>query len=75
MKTGGKSPDFSSVGGTNEAAHILSLMGDRAVIQGRKTTETNTFQNRRKEESGMAVRSFQSLLSADTKETFTLEGL
>ena len=25
------------------------------MIQGRKTTETNTFQNRRKEESGMAV--------------------
>ena len=55
MKTGGKSPVFSPVGGANEAAHILSLMGDRTVIQGRKTTETNTFQNQRKEVSNMAV--------------------
>ena len=55
MKTGGKSPDFSPVGGANEAAHILSLMGGRAVIQGHKTTETNTFQNQRKEVSNMAV--------------------
>ena len=55
MKTGGKSPVFSPVGGANEAAHILSLMGGRTVIQGRKTTETNTFQNRRKEVSNMAV--------------------
>jgi len=31
------------VGIENEAAHILSLMGGRAVIQGRKTTKTNTF--------------------------------
>ena len=51
MKTGGKSPYFSSVGGANEAAHILG----RAVIQGRKTTETSTFQNQRKEVSNMAV--------------------
>ena len=36
MKTGGKSPYFSPVGGANEAAHILSLMGGRAAIQGRK---------------------------------------
>ena len=55
MKTGGKSPVFSPVGGANEAAHILSLMGGRTVIQGRKTTETNTFQNQRKEVSNMAV--------------------
>ena len=55
MKTGGKSPDFSSVGGANEAAHILSLMGGQAVIQGRKTTKTNTFQNQRKEVSNMTV--------------------
>ena len=55
MKTGGKFPDFSPVGGANEAAHILSLMGGRAVIQGRKTTETNTFQDQRKEVSNMAV--------------------
>ena len=55
MKTGGKSPDFSSVGGVNEAAHIFSLMGGQAVIQGHKTTETNTFQNQRKEVSNMAV--------------------
>ena len=55
MKTGGKSPVFSPVGGANEAAHILSLMGGRAVIQGRKTTKTNTFQNQRKEVSNMAV--------------------
>ena len=27
MNTGGKSPVFSPVGGANEAAHILSLMG------------------------------------------------
>ena len=43
------------MGGANEAAHILSLMGGRTVIQGRKTTETNTFQNQRKEVSNMAV--------------------
>ena len=55
MKTGGKSPVFSPVGGANEAAHILSLMGGQAVIQGCKTTETNTFQNQRKEVSNMAV--------------------
>lgn len=55
MKTGGKPPVFSPVGGANEAAHILSLMGGRTVIQGRKTTETNTFQNQRKEVSNMAV--------------------
>lgn len=55
MNTGGKSPVFSPVGGANEAAHILSLMGGRAAIQGLKTTETNTFQNRRKEVSNMAV--------------------
>ena len=36
MKTGGKSPYFSPGGGANEAAHILSLMGGRAAIQGRK---------------------------------------
>ena len=36
MKTGGKSPYFSPVGGANEAAHILFLMGGRAAIQGRK---------------------------------------
>ena len=36
MNTGGKSPVFSPVGGANEAAHILSLMGGRAAIQGRK---------------------------------------
>ena len=51
MNTGGKSPVFSPVGGANEAAHILSLIGDRTVIQGRKSAETNTFQNRRKEVS------------------------
>ena len=55
MNTGGKSPVFSSVGGVNEATRILSLMGGQAVIQGRKTTETNTFQNQRKEVSNMAV--------------------
>ena len=36
MKTGGKSTYFSPVGSANEAAHILSLMGGRAAIQGRK---------------------------------------
>ena len=55
MNTGGKSPLFSPVGGANEAAHILSLMGGQAVIQGHKTTETNTFQNQRKDVSNMAV--------------------
>lgn len=55
MKTGGKSPYFSPVGGANEATHILSPMGGRAAIQGRKPAETNTFQNRRKEVSNMAV--------------------
>jgi len=55
MNTGGKSPVFSPVDGTNEAAHILSLMGGRAAVQGCKTTEMNTFQNRRKEVSNMAV--------------------
>src|SRR5699024_11855096 len=55
MNTGGKSPVFSPVSGANEVAHILSLMGGRAVIQGRKTTKTNTFQNQRKEVSNMAV--------------------
>ena len=30
-------------------------MGGQAVIQGHKTTETNTFQNQRKEVSNMAV--------------------
>ena len=55
MNTGGKSPVFSPVGGANEAAHIFSLMGGQAVIQGHKTTEMNTFQNRRKEVSNMAV--------------------
>lgn len=55
MKTGGKSPYFSPVGSANEAAHILSLMGGRAAIQGRNPAETNTFQNRRKEVSNMAV--------------------
>lgn len=55
MKTGGKSPYFSPVGGANEAAHILSLMGGRAAIQGRNPAETNTFQNRGKEVSNMAV--------------------
>ena len=55
MNTGGKSPVFSPVGGESETAHILSLMGDGVVIQGRKTTETNTFQNQRKEVSNMAV--------------------
>lgn len=54
-ENGWEIPCFSPVSGANEVAHILSLMGGRAVIQGRKTTETNTFQNRRKEESGMAV--------------------
>ena len=48
-------PCFLPVGGANEAAHILSLMGGRAVIWGRKPAETNTFQNRRKEVSNMAV--------------------
>ena len=48
-------PGFSPVGGANKAAHIFSLMGGQAVIQGRKTTETNTFQNQRKEVSNMAV--------------------
>lgn len=55
MKTGGKSPYFSPVGGANEAAHILSLMGGRAAIQGRNPAETNTFQNRGKEVSNMVV--------------------
>lgn len=55
MKTGGKSPYFSPVGGANEAAHILSLMGGRAAIQGRNPAETNAFQNRGKEVSNMAV--------------------
>ena len=55
MKAGGKSPYFSPVGGANEAAHILSLMGGRAAIQGRNPAETNTFQNRGKEVSNMAV--------------------
>ena len=55
MKTGWKSPVFSPVSGANEAAHIFSLMGGQAVIQGHKTTETNTFQNQRKEVSNMAV--------------------
>lgn len=55
MNTGGKSPVFSPVGGESETAHILSLMGDGVVIQGRKSAETNTFQNRRKEVSNMAV--------------------
>ena len=55
MNTGGKSPVFSPVGGANVAAHILSLMGGRAAIQGRKPAETNTFQNQRKEVSNMAV--------------------
>ena len=32
MKTGGNPPVFSPVGGANEAAHILSLMGGRTVI-------------------------------------------
>ena len=43
------------MGGASEATYILSLMGGRAVIQGRKTTKTNTFQNQRKEVSNMAV--------------------
>ena len=43
------------VGGVNEAAHILSLMGDRVAIQEHKPAETNTFQNQRKEVSNMAV--------------------
>lgn len=55
MKAGGKSPYFSPVGGANEAAHILSLMGGRAAIQGRNPAGTNTFQNRGKEVSNMAV--------------------
>ena len=55
MKTGGKSTYFSPVGGANEAAHILSLMGGRAAIQGRNPAETNTFQNRGKEVSNMVV--------------------
>ena len=33
----------------SEAAHILSLMGGRAAIQGRKPAETNTFPDRRRE--------------------------
>lgn len=56
MNTGGKSPVFSPVGGANEAAHIpFPSWEGRAVVQGRKTTEMNTFQNRRKEVSNMAV--------------------
>ena len=55
MNTGGKSPVFLPVGGKSETAHILSLMGGGVVIQGRKSAETNTFQNRRKEVSNMAV--------------------
>ena len=55
MNTGGKSPVFSPLGGVSEATYILSLMGGGVVIQGRKTAETNTFQNRRKEVSNMAV--------------------
>ena len=55
MNTGGKSPVFSPLGGASEATYILSLMGGGVVIQGRKTAETNTFQNRRKEVSNMAV--------------------
>jgi len=55
MKTGGNPPVFSPVGGESETAHILSLMGGGTVIQGQKSTETNTFQNRRKEVSNMAV--------------------
>ena len=55
MNTGGKFPVFSPVGGESETAHILSLMGGGVVIQGRKSAETNTFQNRRKEVSNMAV--------------------
>ena len=43
------------MGGANEAAHILSLMGGRAAIQGRNPAETNAFQNRGKEVSNMAV--------------------
>ena len=55
MNTGGKSPVFLPVGGESETARILSLMGGGAVIQGQKSAETNTFQNRRKEVSNMAV--------------------
>ena len=55
MNTGGKFPVFSPVSGANEVSHILSLMGGGTVIQGQKSTETNTFQNRRKEVSNMAV--------------------
>ena len=43
------------MGDANEVAHILSLMGGGAVIQGHKSAEMNTFQNRRKEVSNMAV--------------------
>ena len=46
---------FLPVGGKSETARILSLMGGGAVIQGQKSAETNTFQNRRKEVSNMAV--------------------
>ena len=43
------------MGGKSEAAHILSLMGGGAVTQGQKSTKKDTFQNRRKEVSNMAV--------------------
>ena len=33
-KMGGKSPVFSPAGGANEVAHILSLTGGAAAVQG-----------------------------------------